>query len=399
MSVTSVSGFQASGIHAGIRNNKTKRDLALLFADTPCSAAGVFTTNKVKAAPVQLSQAHIKCGQLRGVIINSGNANACAPDGMDNAHRMVAAAAKSAGCLAEELAVCSTGVIGQRLPIDVIEKNMPRLFSELSDEGGADAALAIMTTDTLPKESAIQVNIGNKLITIGGMAKGTGMMAPNMATMLAFITTDCAISAAMLDAALRSAVNETFNMVTVDGDTSTNDTVIILANERAGNTKIITENADYVSFCEALTALCRDLAKQMARDGEGATKLITVAVKNADTILNARKLAKSVMSSSLVKAALFGADANWGRILCALGYSGVDFNPAVVDVSFRSAAGDIDVCRHGMGLDFCEDTALKVLQQNEIIIAINMNDGTASAEAYGCDLTYEYVKINGEYRT
>jgi len=395
--VTAPVGFMAAGIHCGIRRNKSKRDLALIVADRICAAAAVVTTNRVKAAPIHLTIKHLENGYARAILANSGNANACAPGGLEAATQCVEAAGKSLGINPEDIIVNSTGVIGQPLPVDVITAAIPELVGSLSTDS-APAEEAIMTTDTFTKSIAIKCTIGGKPVIIGGIAKGSGMIHPNMATMLAFITTDCAISPTLLKQALQESTNRTYNRISVDGDTSTNDMTAILASGTANNAEITEKGADYNAFLSALNIVNLDLAKKIARDGEGATKLITCSITGAADEETAVVLAKSVISSSLVKSAMFGADANWGRVLCAMGYSGADFNTAA-DVAFSSSAGRVPVCQQGMGLPFDENLAKDILTQSDVAIEITLQDGNASAEAYGCDLTYDYVKINGDYRT
>ncbi|MCL2545725.1 MAG: bifunctional ornithine acetyltransferase/N-acetylglutamate synthase [Oscillospiraceae bacterium] len=397
--ITAVTGFQTAGIHAGIYKDSSKLDLALIVSDTPCVAAATYTQNVVKADPVKLTQKNLANGTARAIVVNSGNANACAPDGMMNATMVCQMTAEVLGIAPEDIAVASTGVIGQRLPVEKIVAALSPLAEKLSPYGSIDAAQAIMTTDTIPKQNAVIVSIGGKRVTIGAIAKGVGMMKPNMATMLAFIATDCAISRKMLQNALRHVVDRTFNCVSVDGDTSTNDMVILLSNGRADNACIESENEDYARFVEALQALCRKLARMMAADGEGATKLITAKVGGAANEHDALTLAKSVVDSSLVKAAIFGSDANWGRVLCAMGYAGVHFDQNGVEVAFSDDIQTIVVCQNGKGLNFDEELARKILEHDDIDIDIQLNEGAAYGEAYGCDLTYEYVKINGEYRS
>jgi len=395
-------GFLAGGVNCGIKKGSTKKDLALIYSKNLCSAAAMFTRNKVKAASVELSQANIADGKLRAIIANSGNANACTgQEGMAAAKRMAQAAADNLLISPSEIAVASTGVIGVPLPIEKIEANIDTLKASLkSDESGHDAALeAIMTTDIRKKEIAVEAEMGGKNIRIGAIAKGSGMIHPNMATMLCFITTDAAILPSTLDACLRRAVSRSFNRVTVDGDTSTNDMVLVMANGEAGNTLITDTNGENEIFYAALEYVCVSLARQMARDGEGATKLVTVTVKGAQSEEKAAVFAKSVAASSLVKAACFGADANWGRVLCALGYSGEDFDPNKTSVSFKSACGEIEVCGNGVTTHFSEEKAKEILLQEEIEIIVNLNTGRESASVWGCDLTYDYVKINGDYRS
>jgi len=395
-------GFLAGGIRAGIKASSQKKDLAMIYSHSFCTAAAMFTTNKVKAASVLLTQKNISDGNLRVIIANSGNANACTgQEGMAAAKRMAQLAADAFLIDPAEVAVASTGVIGVPLPIDVIENNIDALKAALrSDEQGhADALEAIMTTDTRKKEISVEIEIGGKPVRIGAMAKGSGMIHPNMATMLAFITTDAAILFSALDASLRRAVKRSFNRLTVDGDTSTNDMVLVMANGEAGNAPIMADSADYETFCAALEKVCVDLTRKMARDGEGATKLVTVTVAGAGSEDAAEALAKSVASSSLVKAACFGADANWGRVLCAMGYAQADFAPEKTSVSFKSGAGEILVCKDGGPVPFSEEKAKEILSREEIEILIDLQEGSGQACAWGCDLTYDYVKINGDYRS
>lgn len=398
-SVTAAKGFTASGIHCGIRKNKSKRDLALIFCEKKCTAAAVYTSNLVKSSPITVTKKNLEDGFAQAVIVNSGNANTCNADGMEKAEMMCSLAAKELGISAGDIIVGSTGVIGQTLPIEPIAEGMAQLVSELSRDGSANAAEAIMTTDTVPKEVAVETTVGGKTVRVGGISKGSGMIHPNMATMLCFVTTDAAVSAELLQKAVKTAADLTFNMISIDGDTSTNDTLSVMASGLAENDEITEENEDYQSFLEALTAVCRELARLMAKDGEGATKLLTCKVSGAKTVKDAKGVAKSVICSSLLKAAMFGADANWGRVLCAIGYSGCDVDVERVDVSFGSRAGKIDVCKNGSGIDFSEELAKTILTEDEIDIIVELNDGQGTAEAYGCDLTYEYVKINGDYRT
>jgi len=396
--VTAPSGFMAAGIHCGIRRNKTKRDLGLIVADRLCAAAAVVTTNKVKAAPIHLSTQHLENGRARAILANSGNANACAPGGLEAAKECVSAVAAALGISPEDIIVNSTGVIGQPLPVDVITSAIPELVSALSTDS-TPAEEAIMTTDTFVKSIAVRFMVGGKPVIIGGIAKGSGMIHPNMATMLAFLTTDCAISPALLKKALQTSTNRTYNRISVDGDTSTNDMTAILASGTAGNVEITGKGADYDAFLAALDAVNLDLAKKIARDGEGATKLITCRVSGTQDEETAVVLAKSVITSSLVKSMMFGADANFGRVLCAMGYSGVDFDTGAVDIAFSSDAGRVEVCKQGIGLTFDETLAKAILSKSDVSIEINLHEGSATAEAYGCDLTYDYVKINGDYRS
>ena len=400
--VCAAQGFRAAGLHVGVKtHNVNKKDVALIVSDADCAAAAVFTTNVVKAAPIHVTKAHLANGRARAVVANSGNANACAPLGEENAERMCAAAAKAIGCGAEDVLVCSTGVIGQTLRVNVIEEGMEELASLLEQSGaGSDAAAhAIMTTDTVKKEAAVETTVGGKTVRIGGIAKGSGMIHPNMGTMLCFITTDCAISPEMIRKALVDTAHVSFNRISVDGDTSTNDTCLVLANGLAGNETITGEGEDYAAFLEALKALCVRLARMMAKDGEGARHLITCTVAGAKDEESAQTIAKSVISSTLTKAAIFGCDANWGRVLCAMGYSGEEFDPDKVDVAFASAAGEIPVCRQGRGLDFDEDLAKRILTEDEVEIRVRMGEGDAACICWGCDITYDYIKINGDYRT
>ena len=400
--VCAAQGFRAAGLHVGVKtHNVNKKDVALIVSDADCAAAAVFTTNVVKAAPIHVTKAHLADGRARAVVANSGNANACAPQGEENAQRMCAAAAKAIGCKAEDVLVCSTGVIGQKLKVDVIEAGMLELAGLLErSEAGSDAAAhAIMTTDTVKKEAAVETTIGGRTVRLGGIAKGSGMIHPNMGTMLCFITTDCAISPEMIRKALVDTAHVSFNRISVDGDTSTNDTCLVLANGLAGNETITGEGEDYAAFLEALKALCVRLARMMAKDGEGARHLITCTVAGAKDEESAQTIAKSVISSTLTKAAIFGCDANWGRVLCAMGYSGEEFDPDKVDVAFASAAGEIPVCRQGRGLDFDEDLAKRILTEDEVEIRVRMGEGDAACTCWGCDITYDYIKINGDYRT
>lgn len=397
--VTAPKGFSASGIYCGIRKNKSKPDLALIYSDAACSAAAVYTQNLVKGAPILVTKRNLQNGTARAVLCNSGNANTCNADGEQKAWTMCQLAAKELGIAPQNVIVASTGVIGQVLPIEPIQNALPALVKALSPNGSADAAKAIMTTDTELKNLSVELEIGGKPVRIGGIAKGSGMIHPNMATMLCFLTTDAAISPAVLDSALREAVRNSFNMVSVDGDTSTNDMTSILASGLAENPEIKADTLEYAAFTAALEELCTALARKIAQDGEGATKLLVCRVSGAKSDADARLAAKGIICSSLFKAAMFGADANWGRALCAIGYSGADTDITKVDVSFESSAGRIDVCKSGAGIDFDEDTAKKILSQKEINVDVTLRDGDFSAAAFGCDLTYDYVKINGDYRT
>lgn len=394
-------GFKANGIHAGIRKNKSKIDLALIYSECVASAAAVYTTNLVKGAPIYVTQANLNNGYAQAMICNSGNANTCNADGVEIATKTCEILAKSLNIKPEDVIVASTGVIGLPLSIKPFEDNMDVIVAGLGDtDVHADKAYqGIMTTDTVKKEVAVEFELGGKKCHIGAITKGSGMIHPQMATMLCFITTDVAITPKMLDKALKSTVDDTFNMVSVDGDTSTNDMVSIMANGMAGNAIIDSENNDYNEFVKALYYVNTELAKGMAKDGEGATKLLICEVKNAKTKNDAKLVAKSVICSSLLKAAMFGSDANWGRVLCAIGYSKANVDVLKVDVSFTSIKGTIDVCKNGSGIPFSEEIAKEILLENEITININLNDGEALAYAYGCDLTYDYVKINGDYRS
>ncbi len=397
--VTAPKGFKASGIHCGIRKNKSKKDLALILCEVECDTAAVYTQNLVYGAPITVTRNNIKDGKAYGVICNSGIANTCNADGIEKAELMCEITAKATGLKPTDFVVASTGVIGQPINIEPIANGMAQLVSELSTDGSDNAAQAIMTTDTVKKEFAVSFELGGKECKIGAISKGSGMIHPNMATMLGFITTDADISAKMLKKALSEVVKDSFNMLSVDGDTSTNDTVAVLASGLCENARIETENDDYYAFVAALSAICEKLVKLMAKDGEGATKLVECQVSGAKSKEIAKICAKSVICSSLVKAAMFGADANWGRILCALGYAGAYIDVNKVDVSFKSAGGEITVCKNGAGIEFSEEIAKKVLIEDEVYIIVFLNDGDFSATAYGCDLTYEYVKINGDYRT
>lgn len=398
--VTSPKGFLASGIHCGLKKNSLKMDLALIYSEVPACAAGVYTKNKVKGAPIYITKEHLSNKKAQAIIINSGNANTCnGEDGLYKAKKMAQVQAKALGIKTDEVLVASTGVIGVPLNIDAIKSGIPLLTEKLSVTGGNDASSAIMTTDTFKKQFATQFELNGKTITIGVMAKGSGMIEPNMGTMLSFISTDLNISSALLNEALKESVAITYNRVSVDGDTSTNDMVLIMANALALNEKIETKNHDYYTFLKVLNELNVIVAKNIAKDGEGATKLIECLVTGAKSKNDAEDLSKSVINSSLVKTAMFGSDANWGRVLCALGYSKVNFDPSKIDVTFISSVGKIQVCSQGGSLDFDESKAKEILLQPEINILVNMNDGDSSALAWGCDLSYEYVKINGDYRS
>ncbi len=392
-------GFKAGGIHCGIRKNRTKRDLSMILSDVPAAAAAVYTSNLVKGAPIYVTRRNLRGGTAQLVICNSGNANTCNADGEKVAWQMCELAGKAAGIAPDQVIVASTGVIGQPLSIDPIADGMDALYASLSNHGSAEAAEGMMTTDTRMKEVAVSFMVDGVECRMGGIAKGSGMIHPNLATMLVFLTTDCAISSDMLQKALSEQVKDTFNMMSVDGDTSTNDTVAIMANGMAGNRMIDGEGDAFDAFSDALRALTSTLCQMIARDGEGATRLLTCVVTGGKTKLDAQKAAKSVICSSLFKAAMFGADANWGRVLCALGYSGAELDVNKVDVAFRSRKGEIAVCSMGSSIAFSEETAKDILTEDEIDILITLRDGDASATAWGCDLTYDYVKINGDYRT
>lgn len=400
--VCAAKGFKASGVYCAIKENPTKKnDIALIVSDVMCSAAGVYTSNKVKGAPVIVTKKNLEKsgGKAKAVIVNSKNANTCNADGEEKALKMCSLAADALGIKPEEVIVASTGVIGQVLPIEPIEKAVPQLAQKLSYTGNVEAATAIMTTDTVKKEYAVEFEIGGKTCHLGGMAKGSGMIHPNMATTLNFITTDCAVSAPMLQKALSEIVKITYNCLSVDGDQSTNDTCMLMSNGLAGNAEISAECAEFDTFKAALYQVMANLTRMLAKDGEGATKLLTCICSSAPDLDTAIIVAKSVIRSPLFKCAMFGADANWGRVLCAIGYAEADFDISKVDVDLGSKAGRIAVCRNGAGVDFSEDEAKKILTEDEIEIYIELNQGNAQATAWGCDLTYDYVKINGDYRS
>ncbi len=399
--VCAAQGFRAGGIHCGVKatSSPDKKDLALILSEKECTAAGVYTLNRVKAAPIYVTMDHLEKGTAWGVVANSGNANACCPGSHENAEAMCAAAASATGREAADFIVASTGVIGQPINIGAIKMGMPELAAALRSDGSEDAVHAIMTTDTVEKETAVSFTVGGREARLGAIAKGSGMIHPNMGTMLCFITTDCAITHEMLEDALREVVARTFDRVTVDGDTSTNDTCAILANGMAGNPLIEWKDEDYETFRSALEQVCRHLARAIAGDGEGAGRLVTCKMTGARSEENAERLAKAVVGSSLVKAAMCGADANWGRVLAAMGYSKAPFRPEHVDISFRSAAGEVMVCGQGDGLPFDEARAKEILSQKEVVIAVDLHEGSDEAECWGCDLTAEYVRINGDYRS
>ena len=391
-------GFKANGVHCGIRKNKIKKDLALIVADHKCAAACVYTKNLVKGAPILVTQKNIADGYARAIIVNSGNANTCNDNGVEIAEGMCKLVEKHTGVPACDVVVASTGVIGQKLSLDPIRGGMDELVKGLGNNSTA-AAEAIMTTDTVKKELSYEFELGGKTCRIGAICKGVGMICPNMATLLMFVTTDVAISPAMLQKAISEDIKDSVNMLSVDGDTSTNDTFGVLASGLAGNAEITKAGKDYKLFCEALHAVTSGFCRMLARDGEGATKLLECKVIGARSKKDARIAAKAVINSNLFKAAMFGCDANWGRVLCALGYSGAKLNVNTIGVSFHSKAGELTVCKNGKGVDFSEELAKKVLSEEEIDIDINLNDGKYEATAWGCDLTYDYVKINGDYRT
>ena len=399
---TAAQGFSATGEHMGIRRNRTRRDVALIVSEVPANAACVYTQNLVKGAPILVTQKHVENGIAQAVICNSGNANTCNANGVEIAEGMCALVEKYIGVKSEDVIVASTGVIGQPMTLEPFEKNFGKLADSLEDTpaGGTRAAEAIMTTDTVSKEVAVRFPLGGKMCKLGGISKGSGMIAPNMATMLCFLTTDAAISPVALKRALTTVTADTFNMLSIDGDTSTNDMVSILANGMAGNTPIEScMGADYEAFVAALYKVCEKLCAIMAKDGEGATKLLVCEVTGAKSTAAAKLVAKAVIKSTLLKAAIFGADANWGRVLCAIGYAGADVDVSKVDVNFRSNRGLIPVCRGGAGVAFSEETAKEILMDDEITVQVALNSGSATAKAWGCDLTYDYVKINGDYRT
>lgn len=397
--VAAAKGFTAAGVHCGIRKNKSKRDLALIAADCLCNAAAVYTQNLVCGAPVTVTKQNLADGKARAAVCNSGIANTCNADGLEKAQGMCEITAKALEIDPMDVIVASTGVIGQPLDLGPVEQGMPQLVKELSKEGSGHAAQAIMTTDTRKKEFALQFTLDGKPCVVGAISKGSGMIHPNMATMLCFITTDAAISSPMLQKALAAAVADSFNMLSIDGDTSTNDMACILASSKAGNQEIAEEGEAFALFTQMLSTLLIRIAREMARDGEGATKLVVCEVSGAKDQDTARTVAKSVICSSLVKTAMFGADANWGRVLCAMGYAGAEIDVTKADVSFASPAGRVEVCRNGAGIPFSEERAKQVLLEEEIKIDVRLHDGEAHAEAFGCDLTYDYVKINGDYRT
>lgn len=398
-SVTASKGFTASGLHCGMRKNRAKKDLALIFASCRCDAAAIYTQNKVKGAPILVTREHIADGKAQAFLCNSGNANTCNADGVEKANAMCACVSKELGIPEDDIVIASTGVIGQPIYVEPVVSAAPALVKLLSKDGAGDAVDAIMTTDTHRKEAAAEFEINGRTCRVGGIAKGSGMINPNMATMLCFITTDADIASECLHKALKTAADETFNMVCVDGDTSTNDMAAVLASGLAGNDRITGEGGALDAFTAALTAVMRKLARGIARDGEGATKLIECVVSGAADKTSAKAVAKAVISSNLFKAAMFGSDANWGRVLCAVGYADANVDISKVDVAFESIAGRVDVCRGGMGVEFSENDASSVLMRSEIKVLVSLGGGAFGATAWGCDLTYDYVKINGDYRT
>lgn len=401
--VCAAKGFKANGLNAGIKNN-VKKDMALIYSEAPCKAAGTFTTNKVKAAPVKWDQKIVQESEcVHAVVVNSGIANACTGEnGYECCRIMSEKTAANLGIPEDSVLVASTGVIGKLLPMDVISAGIDALCGGGAGEDEAHAQLAaeaIMTTDTKSKQAAVRIEIDGAEVTIGGMCKGSGMIHPNMCTMLCFITTDCAISKALLQKALSASIEDTFNMISVDGDTSTNDTVLLLANGLAGNKEITDEDENYGKFCEALYCVCEELSKMIAGDGEGCTCLFEVQVKGAVSKSDAKILAKSVVTSSLTKAAIYGHDANWGRILCAMGYSGAEFEPEKVDIYFESRAGKLKIVENGMAADYSEEKATEILSEEHVTAVCDCKQGEYCAAAYGCDLTHEYVNINADYRS
>lgn len=397
--VCAAKGFLANGVHCGIRKNKTKRDLALIYSEVPATAAAVYTKNSVKGAPLKVTKMHLQDGKAQAIICNSGNANTCNKNGVEIAEQTCVLISNALGISESDVIVASTGVIGLPLDIAPIKNGISELAEGLTRDGSKLAAEGIITTDTTIKEVAVEFQIGDKICRIGGIAKGSGMIHPDMATMLVFITTDVKISSKMLRFALSSDVEKTFNMISIDGDTSTNDMVTLLANGKAGNSEINTDNEDFAEFMKALNTVTVQLCRRIAADGEGATKLLECKVSGADNANIAKSVAKSVVCSSLTKAAMFGADANWGRVLCAIGYSGADVEVSKIDVFFKSNAGKLQVCKGGFGVPFSEEIAKKILLEDEVEIIINLNTGNCESTAWGCDLTYDYVKINGDYRT
>jgi glutamate N-acetyltransferase/amino-acid N-acetyltransferase len=397
--VCAAKGFRAGGVHCGFRKNTKKKDLGIIVSDVMCSAAAVYTQNKVKGAPILVNREHLKDGRAQAAICNSGNANTCAPGGVEIARETCRLAADALGLNAKDIIVCSTGVIGEPISIETFQRGIPKLVKKLSYDDSDGMAKAIMTTDTVKKEVAVTFTLGGKKCSLGGIAKGSGMINPNMATMLSFLTTDVFISSNMLKVALDRDIIETYNQLSIDGDTSTNDTVTILANGCAGNPEIDAPGADFDVFKAALRAVTVQLCRGIVKDGEGATKMLECAVKNAPTAAIARLIASTVVQSDLVKTAVFGEDANWGRVLCAVGYTDADFECGRIDIFLSSKAGEVQVCRASEALVFNEEKAKKILEQDEVWITVDLHDGTKEGTAYGCDLTYDYVRINGRYRT
>ena len=394
-------GFSAAGVHCGIRHNHTKPDLAVIKADVRCTGAACYTTNKVYGAPITVDREHLADGYAQAIVVNSGNANTCAPNGIQLAKDVCALTARALGVAEADVLPASTGVIGQAMSIEPFEAGVPDAVSKLesSPAGSLAAATAIMTTDTHPKQAAVEFTLGGKVCRLGAIAKGSGMIHPNMATMLLFMTTDAALSHEVLQKALSEVVPATFNQISVDGDTSTNDTVLLLASGLAGNAPVAADSEDYTVFVAALTQVAEQLCRELAGDGEGATKLLECTVTHAPTLEIARAISKSVIHSSLFKAAMFGADANWGRVLCAIGYTPGDFSIDRTAVRLRSKAGEVFVCENAAYHPYSEEEAAKVLKEDEIDILVDLGCGDAEAKAWGCDLTYDYVKINGDYRT
>ena len=397
--VTAAKGFKAAGVYSGIRKGGDKSDMALIVSDVPGNSAAVYTRNKVKAAHIAVTKRHLENGIAQAVLCNSGNANTCTPDGEEIAEKATQIAAAQLGIRSEDILPAATGVIGVPLPIEPFENAMPKLVSSLSEDGSKDAAFAILTTDTYIKEYAVQFEIGGKTCTLGGIAKGSGMIHINMGTMLSFISTDCAISKEMVSKALHEVITDTYNQVSVDGDTSTNDTVVVIANGMAGNPEITEAGSDYDVFFKALTIVSTELSKMIAGDGEGCTKLLEAHVTGAPDKDVARLVSKSIICSSLFKAAVFASDANWGRILCAIGYTDADFDASDIDVSVKSEAGEVQVCKASASIPFDDDFATEILSKKAVTVEVDLHDGTEEAYAWGCDLTYDYVKINGSYRS
>ncbi len=399
-------GFMANGLHCGIRQNRTRNDLSMIYSSTKCAAAAVYTTNKVQGAPIAVTKEHIQDGYAQAILCNSGNANTCNADGIDIANAMSASAAKALGLAESDIVIASTGVIGQPLPLEPICSHMQPLVDGLSKDGNTEAALGIMTTDTIHKEYAVQFELQGVPCTVGAMAKGSGMIHPNMATMLAFVTCDAKIEPSLLQEMIHEVADDTFNMVSVDGDTSTNDTFAILCNGQAENAGVTQKDEAYDALKAAVYHVCETMSRMLAKDGEGATKLLTCTVHHGCSVKDAKAIAKSIISSTLFKCAMFGRDANWGRILCAIGYADAQYEVNSIDVTLASKAGSVQVCENGRGSQdprfetgFDEELALKILAEDEIEIIVDLKDGQAEAKAWGCDMTYDYVKINGDYRT